>query len=116
MIDALPQARHLIGDRGYDADWFRRVLAELGTTACIPSKRNRKIAIPHVLHSAASVRRSRSSSVGLRTGGGIESSPASPASLERAVSPFPQPVVIRRHYELPDLGADEAPSLKRFFT
>jgi transposase len=47
MIDALPRAKHLIGDRGYDADWFRRALAERGTTACIPSKRNRKIAIPH---------------------------------------------------------------------
>jgi transposase len=47
MIDALPRVRHLIGDRGYDADWFRRALAERGTAACILSKRNRKIAIPH---------------------------------------------------------------------
>lgn len=47
MIDALPRAKHLIGDRGYDADWFRRALAERGTAACIPSKRNRKVAIPH---------------------------------------------------------------------
>jgi transposase len=47
MIDALPRARHLIGDRGYDADWFRQALDARGTTACIPSKRNRKIAIPH---------------------------------------------------------------------
>jgi transposase len=47
MIDALPRARHLIADRGYDADWFGRALAERGTTACIPPKRNRKVAIPH---------------------------------------------------------------------
>ncbi|TXG82636.1 MAG: IS5 family transposase [Sphingomonadales bacterium] len=47
MIDALPRARHLIGDRGYDADWFRSALAERGTAACIPAKRNRKAAIPH---------------------------------------------------------------------
>jgi transposase len=47
MIDALPRSKHLIGNRGYDADWFRHALAERGTTACIPSKRNRKIAIPH---------------------------------------------------------------------
>jgi transposase len=26
---------------------FRRALAERGTAACIPSKRNRKVAIPH---------------------------------------------------------------------
>ena len=28
MFDALPKARVLIGDRGYDADWFRKTLAE----------------------------------------------------------------------------------------
>ena len=47
MVDALPRSKHLIGDRGYDADWFRQALAARGTAACIPSKRNRKIAIPH---------------------------------------------------------------------
>lgn len=47
MIDALPRAKQLIGDRGYDAGWFRQALAARGTTPCIPSKRNRKIAIPH---------------------------------------------------------------------
>ena len=47
MIEALPRARRLIGDRGYDADWFRHALAVRGITACIPSRRNRKIAIPH---------------------------------------------------------------------
>ena len=47
MIDALSRAKQLIGDRGYDADWFRHALADRGTAACIPSKRNRKTAIPH---------------------------------------------------------------------
>jgi transposase len=48
MIDALPKAKILLGDRGYmDADWCRRALAERETTACIPSKANRKIPIPH---------------------------------------------------------------------
>lgn len=47
MIDALPQAQELIGDRGYDADWFRDALTARGTTPCIPSKSNRKIPIPH---------------------------------------------------------------------
>ena len=37
MIDALPQAKAMLGDRGYDADWFRAALAERGITACIPS-------------------------------------------------------------------------------
>ncbi|NWK96261.1 IS5 family transposase [Sphingobium lactosutens] len=47
MLDALPRAKTLLGDRGYDADWFRKALAERGVTACIPSKRNRKVPIPH---------------------------------------------------------------------
>lgn len=47
MIDAFPEANVLLGDRGYDADWFRHALAERGITPCIPSKANRKTVIPH---------------------------------------------------------------------
>ena len=47
MIDALPRAKALLGDRGYDADWFRDALADRGISACIPSKKNRKVHIPH---------------------------------------------------------------------
>jgi transposase len=37
----------LLADRGYDADWLRDALADRQTEACIPSKSNRKIPIPH---------------------------------------------------------------------
>ena len=47
MLNALPLAKELLGDRGYDANWFRDSLAERGIAACIPSKANRKIHIPH---------------------------------------------------------------------
>jgi transposase len=47
MIDALPSAKVLLGDRGYDADWLRDALAHRKITACIPSKTNRKVPIPH---------------------------------------------------------------------
>ena len=47
MIDALPRAKTLLGDRGYDADWFRAALVKRGISACIPSKTNRKVPIPH---------------------------------------------------------------------
>ena len=47
MLDALPRAKALLGDRGYDADWLRQALTAHGITACIPSKVNRKIPIPH---------------------------------------------------------------------
>ena len=47
MLPVLPKARELLGDKGYDADWFRQALAERGITACIPSKSNRKKPINH---------------------------------------------------------------------
>ena len=42
MLAALPRARELLADKGYDADWFRRALAERGITACVASKSNEK--------------------------------------------------------------------------
>ena len=47
MLDALPRAKALLGDRGYDANWFRAALADRKIAACIPSKVNRKVQIPH---------------------------------------------------------------------
>jgi transposase len=47
LLASLPPAKILLADRGYDADWFREALAARGTLACIPSKSNRKIHIPH---------------------------------------------------------------------
>ncbi|MDE1987757.1 MAG: IS5 family transposase [Alphaproteobacteria bacterium] len=47
MLEALPPAKVLLADRGYDAGWFRNALAERGIAACIPSKLNRKVPIPH---------------------------------------------------------------------
>jgi transposase len=47
MVDALPRAKVLLGDKGYDADWFRQALIERGIAPCIPSRANRKIPIPH---------------------------------------------------------------------
>jgi transposase len=38
MLDALPRAKALLGDKGYDADWFRAALAKRKIRACIPSK------------------------------------------------------------------------------
>ena len=47
IIDALPRAKALLADRSYDADWFRTALDARGIAACIPSKANRKVPIPH---------------------------------------------------------------------
>ena len=47
LFDALPPAKILLGDKGYDANWFRAALAERGIAACIPSKANRKTPIEY---------------------------------------------------------------------
>ena len=47
LLNSLPSVNWLLGDRGYDADWFRKALAERNITARIPSKKNRKVPIPH---------------------------------------------------------------------
>ena len=35
IIDAFPEARSLLGDKGYDADWFREALADREIEASI---------------------------------------------------------------------------------
>jgi transposase len=42
MLRFLPKAAELLGDKGYDADWFRKALSDLGITVCIPPRSNRK--------------------------------------------------------------------------
>ena len=42
LLDDLPDAKELLADRGYDANWFRQALQERGISPCIPPKRNRK--------------------------------------------------------------------------
>lgn len=47
MIDAFPKVNSLLGDKGYDADWFRNALTKRGIAPCIPAKSNRKVRIPY---------------------------------------------------------------------
>ena len=68
MLAVLPKAKELLGDKGYDADWFRKALAERGITACIPSKSNRNAPIDMTTRFTASVTRSKICSESLRIG------------------------------------------------
>ena len=47
MIDALPPARELLADRGYDANGFRAALVAKAITPCIPPRKNRKVVIAY---------------------------------------------------------------------
>ncbi|MDB5682790.1 MAG: transposase [Sphingomonas bacterium] len=41
LLDELPKAQWLLGDRGYDADWFRDALEAKGIQPCIPGRKSR---------------------------------------------------------------------------
>ena len=41
LLPALPDAKELLADKGYDADWFRDALAKRKIKACIPPRSNR---------------------------------------------------------------------------
>lgn len=47
LLDRLPEAKEMLADRGYDANWFRTALKAKGITPCIPPKKNRRAFIPY---------------------------------------------------------------------
>jgi transposase len=47
LLDQLPEAKEMLGDRGYDSDWFRAALKAKGITPCIPPRKNRKVQIDY---------------------------------------------------------------------
>ena len=47
ILPALPPAKDLIADRGYDSNRFRAALIKRGIAPCIPSTRRRKVEIPY---------------------------------------------------------------------
>jgi transposase len=47
MLDALPRAKALLGDKGYDADWFRAALAKRKIIGLHPLKDEPQTPIPH---------------------------------------------------------------------
>jgi len=47
LLKGLPQVDWLLGDRGYDADWFREELKDKGIRACIPGRKQRKVIVKY---------------------------------------------------------------------
>ena len=42
LVGSLAKVEWLLGDRGYDADWFREAWKDKGIRACIPGRKQRK--------------------------------------------------------------------------
>ncbi|SDJ14937.1 Transposase DDE domain-containing protein [Lutimaribacter saemankumensis] len=40
LLADFPKAEWLLGDRGYDADWFREALKDKGLQPCIPGRKS----------------------------------------------------------------------------
>jgi transposase len=47
MLAHLPEAKQMLADKGYDANWLRQARAELGIAACIPFRAKRRDPVPH---------------------------------------------------------------------
>ena len=47
LLKGLPQVECLLGDRGYDADWFREGLKDKGIRACTPGRKQRKVSVKY---------------------------------------------------------------------
>jgi putative transposase len=47
LLKDLPEANYLLGDKGYDAGWFRDGLSRRGVEPRIPSIGNRKVQQPY---------------------------------------------------------------------
>ncbi|PZX10916.1 transposase, partial [Palleronia aestuarii] len=47
LLSGLPKVEWLLGDRGYDDDWFREALEDTGVGACIPGRKQRKAPVKY---------------------------------------------------------------------
>ncbi|MEM8729842.1 MAG: hypothetical protein AAGF79_07980 [Pseudomonadota bacterium] len=47
LLDNLPPAKHMLTDRGYDANCYREALAGKGIAPCNSSRKSQKVPIPH---------------------------------------------------------------------
>ncbi len=65
LLSALSKAKAMLGDKCYDAHWFRAALADCGIAACIVSKANRNCRSRTIGPSIVSATRARTNS---RTG------------------------------------------------
>ncbi len=62
LLDDLPKAQWLLGDRGYDADWFRDALEAKGIQPCIPGRRSRNEPVRYDKRATGAAAASRSCS------------------------------------------------------
>ena len=91
MLPAIPRAKELLADKGYDADWFRAALANAASRPASPPNPTGKSPSLMTRSSIASATKSRTCSEGSRIG--VASTPAMTVaptpSCRQSVSPQP---------------------------
>lgn len=97
LLDSLPKAQWLLGDRGYDADWFRDALEAKGITPCIPGRKSRTAPILTTSAGTKAETASKSCSAGSRTG--VASPPATIGARPSSCPPSPSPLQCYSGYE-----------------
>ena len=68
ILPAMPKAKELLADKGYDADWFRATLAKRGGAVCIPRNPIESSRSPLTPSSTSSATRSKTCSGVSKTG------------------------------------------------
>lgn len=91
LLDGLPKAEWLLGDRGYDADWFRNALEKKWITPCILGRKSRTKPVKYDKRRYKSRNRIESCSVTSKTGGASQhaTTGARPSSWPPSLSPQP---------------------------
>ena len=69
LLSSLPKVDWLLGDRGYDADWFRDALKDKGIRACIPGRKQRTTKVKYDKRRYNGATALRSCLAGSRIGG-----------------------------------------------
>ena len=93
MLPAMPKAKELLADKGYDADWFRAALAKRGVAACIPSNPIGSSPSPRTPSSIGSATRSKTCSHGSKIGDAStpDTTDAPTPTCRQSASPPPSP-------------------------
>ena len=92
IMDAPPKANGLLGDLGYDANWFRQALIATASPHAFYAKPTARSRFPTTSPSIASVTRSKTRSGDSRTGDAF-----TPVTTDAPTPSFPRSALLPRH-------------------
>jgi hypothetical protein len=91
LLDDLPKAQWQLGDRGYDAGWFRDASQGRGIQHCIPARRSRNQPVRYDKHRFRRLSRIEIMFGASTTGGALPPATIAARPCSSPQSPSPQP-------------------------